>query len=154
VLHTPTSPAAPDTGQLLSVTAVPGTRPGRVVVEVIGEVDAYTAPALDVCLHSQARQRGVRELVVDLSRVTFLGAAGVTVLAQAHRRCRMRGARLVVHTGGQRRLLRPLQLTGFADLVVVDPTEPQRPGRGPRAAARARPRPQRVPTRRSPRVCR
>jgi hypothetical protein len=85
VLHTPTSPAAPDTGQLLSVTAVPGTRPGRVVVEVVGEVDAYTAPALDVCLHSQARQRGVRELVVDLSRVTFLGAAGVTVLAQAHR---------------------------------------------------------------------
>ena len=87
MLHTPTSPAAPDPGQLLSVTAVPGTRPGRVVVEVIGEVDAYTAPALDVCLHSQARQRGVRELVVDLSRVTFLGAAGVTVLAQAHRRC-------------------------------------------------------------------
>jgi anti-sigma B factor antagonist len=148
VLHTPTSPAAPDTGQLLSVTAVPGTRPGRVVVEVIGEVDAYTAPALDVCLHSQARQRGVRELVVDLSRVTFLGAAGVTVLAQAHRRCRMRGARLVVHTGGRRRLPGALQLTGFADLVAIDPTEPEPQVRGPRTAARPRPGPRRTPIRR------
>ncbi|MGY1763679.1 STAS domain-containing protein [Geodermatophilus sp. SYSU D00779] len=154
MLHTPASPAAPDTGQLLSVTVVPGGRPGRVVVEVIGEVDAYTAPALDVCLHSQARQRGVRVLVVDLSRVTFIGAAGVTVLAQADRRCRMRGARLVVRTGGRRRVLRPLQLTGFADLVAIDPSEPEPQGSGPRTAARPRPRQRRASPRRPRRVCR
>ncbi|SES74163.1 STAS domain-containing protein [Geodermatophilus poikilotrophus] len=112
MLHPPASPAAPDPDRLLSVSALPGPRPGSVVVEVIGEVDAYTAPLLDVCLDSQARQRGVREVVVDLSRVTSLGAAGVTVLARAHRRCGVRGARLVVHTGGRRRLLRALQLTG------------------------------------------
>ncbi|SDM74478.1 anti-anti-sigma factor [Geodermatophilus siccatus] len=154
MLHTPAPPAAPETGQLLSVTVVPGGRPGRVVVEVIGEVDAYTAPALDVCLHSQARQRGVRVLVVDLSRVTFIGAAGVTVLAQADRRCRMRGARLVVHTGGRRRVLRPLQLTGFADRVAIDPSEPEPQGSGPQTAARPRPRQRRASTRRPRRVCR
>ena len=154
MLHTPASPAAPDPGQLLSVAALPGTRPGSVVVEVTGEVDAYTAPLLDVCLNSQARQRGVREVVVDLSRVTFLGAAGVTVLAQAHRRCGMRGARLVVHTGGWRRLLRALRLTGFADLVAIDPTEPEPQSPGPRTAARPRPRPRRTPIRRPRRACR
>ena len=154
MLQTPASPAAPDPGQLLSVAALPGTRPGSVVVEVTGEVDAYTAPLLDVCLNSQARQRGVREVVVDLSRVTFLGAAGVTVLAQAHRRCGMRGARLVVHTGGRRRLLRALQLTGFADTVAIDPTELEPQVRGPRTAARPRPRPRRTPIRRPRRVCR
>ena len=157
MLHTPASPAAPDPGQLLSVAALPGTRPGSVVVEVTGEVDAYTAPLLDVCLNSQARQRGVREVVVDLSRVTFLGAAGVTVLAQAHRRCGMRGARLAVHTGGWRRLLRALQLTGFAgfaDLVAIDPTEPEPQSPGPRTAARPRPQPRRTPIRRPRRVCR
>ena len=154
MLHTPASPAAPDPGQLLSVAALPGTRPGSVVVEVTGEVDAYTAPALEVCLQSQVRQRGLRLFVVDLSGVTFLGAAGGTVLARAQRRCLARGAWLVVHTGGRRRLLRALQLIGFTDLVAVDPTEPEPQVGGPRTAARPRPRPRRTPIRRPGRVCR
>ena len=64
MLHIP----APTPGQPLSVTTLPDPRPGRVVVEVVGEVDTCTAPALDVCLHSQAAQPGVRELVVYLGR--------------------------------------------------------------------------------------
>ena len=47
-----------DPGQLLSVSSLPGTRAGQVVVEVTGEVDTYTAPVLDLCLRSQARRRG------------------------------------------------------------------------------------------------
>ena len=87
LLHRITS----DPGQLLSVSTVTARRPGRVVVQVVGEVDSYTAPALDVCLLSQARQPGIRELVVDQIRVTFLGAAGSrwcrrrTAAAQARR---------------------------------------------------------------------
>ncbi len=49
-----------------------------------------------------------------LAPVTFSGAAGVTVLAQAHRRCRTRGARLVLRCAGRRRVLRSRQLTGLA----------------------------------------
>ena len=116
MLLTPAHRAAPDPGPLLSVTTLPVVRPDRVVVEVTGEVDAYTAPALDVCLQSQAARCGVRELVADLRRVTFLDAAGVTALAAAQRRCRTRGARLVIRTGGQRKVLRVLQLTGLADV--------------------------------------
>jgi anti-anti-sigma factor len=117
VVHRPD----PDTGRLLSVSTVADPRPGRVVVEVVGEVDSYTAPALDVCLHSQADRPGVRELVVDLERVTFLGAAGIEVLAQADRRCRRHGARLVLRTGDRRAVLCPLRLTGFADRVDLVP---------------------------------
>ncbi|WP_157937115.1 STAS domain-containing protein [Geodermatophilus chilensis] len=138
---------------------MPDPRPGRVVVEVVGEVvgevDTSTAPALEVCLTSQARQPGVRELVVYLGQVTFLGAAGVTVLAQAHRRCRMRGARLVIRTGGRRCVLRPLQLVGLADLVAVDPADAERPQpRGPRTPRRPRTTPRRPSARRPRRVCR
>jgi anti-anti-sigma factor len=125
-----------------------------VVVEVTGEVDAYTAPALEVCLQSQARQRGLRVLVVDLGGVTFLGAAGVAVLARAHRRCLARGAWLAVRTGRRRHVPRLLQLTGLARLVAVDRSEPEPRGGGPRAAARPRPRPRRTPGRRSRRLCR
>ena len=121
MLPTPLRPAAPDPVPLLSVTALPAGRPGRVVVEVTGEVDAYTAPVLDLCLQSQAARPAVREIVADLGRVTLLSTAGVTALARAQRRCRARGARLLVATGGRRDLLRVLRPTGLADVVTVDP---------------------------------
>jgi anti-anti-sigma factor len=98
----PAPRSAPDPDQLLAVTTLPGTGPGRVVVEVTGEVDTYTAPLLGACLHSQSGRRGLRELIVDLEQVTLLGTAGVAALAQARRRCRMRGARLVVRCDGRR----------------------------------------------------
>jgi anti-anti-sigma factor len=117
------------------VTTVRDGSPGRAVVEVVGEVDAYTAPALDACLRSQSEHRGIREVVVDLSDVRFLGAAGMHVLARAGRRCRMRGARLVILTGGRRTALRPLQLTGLTDLEAVDPSGTRRGRRDAHSAA-------------------
>jgi anti-anti-sigma factor len=155
VPHTSRLRSDPGPEHLLSVTAVPDPRPGRVVVEVVGEVDACTAPVLDACLQSQAGRTGVRELVVFLGQVTFLGAAGVAALAEADRRCRTRGARLVVRTGGRRAVLRPLQLTGLAGRVAVDPAggEPARP-RGPRTGARRGTRTRHSPAWRSRRVCR
>ena len=121
MLHTPAHRAAPGPGPLLSVTTVPDPRPGRVVVEVVGEVDACTAPVLDICLQSKAARPGVRELVVYLGQVRFLGVAGIRVLARADRRCRARGTRLVIRTGGRRAVLRALELTGLCELVAVDP---------------------------------
>jgi anti-sigma B factor antagonist len=87
--------------------------------------------------------------------VTFLGAAGVTVLAQAHRCCRMRGARLVIRTGGRGGVLRPLELSGLTDLVAVDPADAGRPQpRGPRTPGRLRTTPRRPSARRPRRVYR
>jgi anti-anti-sigma factor len=121
VLDAPRSRSVPDPGALLSVSAVADPRPGSAAVEVVGEVDSYTAPVLAACLRSRAGQPGLRELVVDLQQVTFLGAAGVEVLADADRRCRRHGARLVIRAGGRRAVLCPLRLTGLADRVPVDP---------------------------------
>ena len=147
MLPTPASRAAPGPGQLLSVTAVPAARPGRVVVEVTGEIDAYTAPVLDLCLQSQAARPAVREIVADLRRVTLLDAAGVTALARAQRRCRTRGARLMIVTGGRRDVLRVLRLTGLADVVTVDPVaEEQVQTADDRAAAHVSPRARRGDT--------
>jgi anti-anti-sigma factor len=117
---TPSHPVAPDAGSLLSVTVLPRARPGHVLIEVIGEVDTFTAPALELCLASQTSQRGVRELIVDMSQVTFLGAAAISVLAQAQRQCRLRGARLVLRSGGRRHVLLSLQLIGFTELATIE----------------------------------
>jgi anti-sigma B factor antagonist len=110
--------AAP--ARMLSVTALPSTRPGRVVVEVDDEVDTFTAPLLDACLHSQATRPGTRHLVVDLRQVSFLGGAGARAVAQAERLCRRRGARLAVR-GGTGIVRHTLQLSGLGDLVSVEP---------------------------------
>jgi anti-anti-sigma factor len=107
-----------DREQLLSVRSVPEKRTGRVVVEVTGEVDTYTAPLLDACLRSQADRPGVRQVVVDLRGVTFLGAVGGSVIARAYRRCRASGARLTLRTDGNRTVERSLELTGLGDMVA------------------------------------
>jgi anti-sigma B factor antagonist len=127
VPHDPGRDPAPDRVRLLSVTAVPSARPDHAVVEVAGEVDTYTAPLLDACLTTQTRRRGVATLTVDVERVTFLGAAGVTVLAQAQRRCQIRGARLLVVSGGRRRVLRPTQLGRLEDVVPPEPEDASGP---------------------------
>jgi anti-anti-sigma factor len=149
VLAIPVLPAAPDPRPLLSVSTVPGDRPGCVVIDVTGAVDASTAPLLQLCLDSRTNRRDLRELVVDLEQVTFLGAAGVAALARAHRRCARRGVRLVVRRAGRRRVLDPRQLSELAELVSIDPvgnTLPQ--PRSRRTATRPRPtswRPRREP---------
>ncbi|SFP77529.1 anti-anti-sigma factor [Geodermatophilus dictyosporus] len=147
--HTSAERSTTVPGELLSVTTVRDLRPGRVVVEVVGEVDTCTAPLLAACLDAPADRAGVRELVVRLERVTFLGVAGLGVLARAHRRCRSRGARLVVRTGGRRCVLRPLHLVGLAGPVAVDPARADGLPTGPRTRGRPRAAPRRSPERRA-----
>jgi anti-anti-sigma factor len=55
------------------------------VVHVAGELDASTAPDLRAALDSPSEQAPTT-LVIDLSAVTFLGAAGLSVLIAAQRR--------------------------------------------------------------------
>jgi anti-anti-sigma factor len=114
--------------ELLSVNGSPVDARGRVVVAVRGEVDAYTAPLLEACLDGQVARRRVRTVVVDLTEVTHLGAAGIAVLVRVRRRCLARGARLVIRTGGQRRAQLPLELAGLVQLVTDD-EGPRRPAR-------------------------
>jgi anti-sigma B factor antagonist len=142
VLATPVLPAAPEPGQLLSVTAVPGDRPGLVTVAVVGEVDTSTAPLLQLCLDSRTDQPGLRELVIDLERVTSLGAAGVAALSRAHRRCARRGVRVVLRCAGRRCVLDARLLTDLTDLVGIDPVGSiRRRPRAGRTATRPRPTP-------------
>jgi len=63
---------------------------GVTVVEVRGELDLYTAPGLRcVLLRTRAR-----EVVLDLSAVTFLDTAALGVLVGCHEWAARRGGRL------------------------------------------------------------
>ncbi|MEA5366840.1 STAS domain-containing protein [Amycolatopsis sp., V23-08] len=98
------------------------------VVAVVGDVDLGTAPMLRHAL-DEALGRAPRRIVVDLSLVRFLNAAGLEVLLDAHRRAGPgTDLRLVATT---RATWRPLQLTRTHERLVVHAS---------RAAAIAAPR--------------
>lgn len=92
----------------------------HVVLDVVGQVDAFTAPLLRACLGTQLSRPGLRELVVDLGGVDFLGAAGISAIAGAARRCRERGPRLRLRAHGRTSVLRPLELAEVLDGLELE----------------------------------
>lgn len=86
---------------------------GTLVVQ--GEIDVATAPAFAAAL-SRATPRDGR-LDVDLSAVTFLGVAGLNVIATAAHAARTRGQRLRV-TGAHGITKRVFECTDLAWLIV------------------------------------
>jgi anti-sigma B factor antagonist len=90
----------------------PGSHPR---VTVTGEVDCTSAPDLRTLL-DRFLDGTPREVVVDLTGVTFLDSAGLSTLAAAHRRALAAGGRLRV-LAATRAVIRPLQITGLWDLL-------------------------------------
>jgi anti-sigma B factor antagonist len=84
-------------------------------VTAAGEIDSSSAPLLRGQLDA-VLEGGVEELVVDLSRVTFLDSAGLCVLAAAHRRAAGQDVRMRV-LASSRAVIRPLQITGLWALL-------------------------------------
>jgi anti-sigma B factor antagonist len=91
-----------------------------VVVRIAGEIDMSTTPELVERL-LPAAESGLRGLVVDLSGVGFMGAAGIHVLEQLQDALRRRGGELaVVAPGGIP--LRVLEITKLAGPLGAVPT--------------------------------
>jgi anti-anti-sigma factor len=83
------------------------------VVHAAGEIDASTAPELRALLNTPPAQT-VRHMLLDLSGVTFLSAAGLSVLIAAQRRADTLRHALSLVTGPHC-VDRALQITGLQD---------------------------------------
>ena len=92
---------------------------GAVVIEVAGDVDTTTAPALVQAADTALAERPP-VLVVDLSRVEFLASPGLTALLTIHRDAGPGTAVRIVASG--RATLRPIQLTGLEESLSLFPT--------------------------------
>lgn len=95
---------------------------GAVVLSVAGEVDMATAPALEESIKA-ALERGPDLLVVDLSEVSFLASAGMSVLIGGNQQAGERTRLRLVATGSA--TLRPMELTGIATQFSIHPTRDQ-----------------------------
>lgn len=101
--------------------AIDQPMPGLRVVRVAGELDMLTAPQLDSCLLSQIDARG-EHVVVDLNKVTFLGAAGLTSLVRAREAAT--GHHIELHLTGvdHRAIARPLEVTELRPTFSIHPS--------------------------------
>jgi anti-anti-sigma factor len=80
------------------------------LVEVAGEVDLASAPALKSALNRLLDECGRRDVVLDLSRLTHLDSTGLAVLIGFRRR--LSGGRRMVIAAATEQVLRLLKLTG------------------------------------------
>jgi len=92
----------------------------RNVIDVAGEIDVYTAPALRQRL-AALLDEGRADLVVDFSRVTFMDSTGLGVLVGALKRVRGLDGRLVLVIG-QDRVLKVFRITGLTQLFTIAAT--------------------------------
>ena len=89
-------------------------RDGARIVEVEGEIDILTAPALAQALRDDGGPGG---LVLDLGKVPFISASGLRLILSAHRRLSRRGG--LALAGVRRNVGHVLALVGLGDVLLM-----------------------------------
>ena len=89
------------------------------MVEVDGEVDLASAPALRAALGELLGRCGYRRFVIELSRVGHLDSSGLGVLAAFQRRLGAQGALVLANV--QPNILGVLRLTGVERAFEIWP---------------------------------
>lgn len=87
------------------------------IVEVSGEVDVHTAPALDTALTGLVEDGNYR-LVVDLSQVDFLDSTGLGVLVKTLKRVREHSGTLAV-VAPTERIAKVFRITGLDSAIAL-----------------------------------
>jgi anti-sigma B factor antagonist len=88
-----------------------------VIVNVGREIDLLSVPAFSARL-TAACAGLARHVLVDLSTVEFVGAAGIQALVDAHRACAHRGIQFGLLNPSSR-VLRPLKLLGLDHTIPI-----------------------------------
>lgn len=102
-------PPPPPSGEQLTYRCE-RPQPDTEVLAIRGELDVRTAPQLAELLHTRVGSQP-RRLVLELSELGFLGAAGITVLVTAAAHARGNNTELVLVTGGNRAVTRAVSAT-------------------------------------------
>ena len=99
-----------------------GTREqgGRMIVEVSGEIDVYTAPSLRERLNELVAA-GQYDLVVDMSGVDFLDSTGLGVLVGGLKRVRSHDGTLRL-VCAQEKILKVFRITGLTKVFPIHAT--------------------------------
>ena len=93
---------------------------GAVVLTVTGELDMLTTPRLRAAVSEALDEAaGTALVVVDLTKVSFLGSPGLAALVEAVSKARQRGGPLRIVVDNARPVVRPIELTGLDDVLAL-----------------------------------
>lgn len=92
----------------------------RPILVLTGEVDMYTAPAVERELQG-AIDGGAREVIVDLTGASFIDSTLLGVLIGAHKQLDAVGGRVSI-VCGDRNLVKLFEITGFDRVFAIRAT--------------------------------
>ncbi len=104
----------------MDVSVTSRTSGDRTVVDVTGEIDVYTAPALREELASLIDAEHTN-LVVDLSQVLFMDSTGLGVLVGALKKVRTLGGDLHLVIS-QEKILKVFRITALTQVFTIHAT--------------------------------
>ncbi|MDT7676149.1 MAG: anti-sigma factor antagonist [Pseudonocardiales bacterium] len=87
-----------------------------VVIAAVGEIDMMTAPLLERAIAAESPQR---DIVLDLTAVSFIGSTGLGLLLEANRRCHESNRALPLVVGSQRAVIRTITASGLAPVLSM-----------------------------------
>jgi len=91
------------------------------IIEVSGEVDMATRDVMANPVFAQL-DAAPPGLVLDLTKIEFMGSAGLAVLIEAYQRVRQGGTSLGIVVPEGAPLRRTLQISGLLELLPIHPT--------------------------------
>lgn len=96
-------------------------RDGYPVVSVVGEIDLYTASEFQEALSDVSKD--ARVLILDLSRISYVDSAGLSLFLAMHKQLSSRGAALyIVAPPNIPGVSRVIEVTRLDSLIPVRPT--------------------------------
>ena len=104
----------------MDVTVTSRANGDRTVVEVTGEIDVYTAPALREELSSLIDAEST-DIVVDLTQVSFMDSTGLGVLVGALKKVRTLGGDLQLVIS-QEKILKVFRITALTQVFSIHAT--------------------------------
>ncbi len=96
------------------------TRKSPAVVRLSGDLDVFLKAKLEKALRTQLAGG---TLIIDLTAVSFIDSAGLTVLIDAQKRAGRSGGVVRLIVQGDQQVYRILQITGLTRMFEIFPTE-------------------------------
>jgi anti-sigma B factor antagonist len=91
------------------------------LLDIEGEIDVYTSPQLKQDL-VQLAERGIKKVIINLSKVEYLDSTGLGVLIGGLKRLREAGGNLALFGPGMR-IQRIFEITGLNKIFDIYGTE-------------------------------
>lgn len=97
------------------MTIAKQTTGDTLTVALDGRLDTITSPDLEQALTDLA---GVRHLVLEFTKITYISSAGLRVLLALQKRMGVQGDMVVRHV--DKMVMEVLEMSGFVDILTIE----------------------------------